>query len=59
MSNKTLGLILVVGGLLLALVSLAADPVGLGDYPGFGWKQVLGTLVGAAAAVAGLRDLRR
>ena len=59
MSNRTLGLVLVVGGLLLALLSLGADALGLGDHPSFGWKQILGTVVGAAVAVAGFRDLRR
>ena len=26
-------------------MSLTADLIGLGGYPGFGWKQILGTLV--------------
>lgn len=59
MSNRNLGLVLVVGGLLLALISLGADPVGLGRHPDFGWKQILGTVIGTLIAVAGLRDLRR
>jgi hypothetical protein len=28
-------------GVLLVLVSLFADPLGLGRHPGFGWKQWL------------------
>ena len=59
MSNRTLGLVLVIGGVLLALVSLGADPAGLGRHPDFGWKQILGTVIGTVIAVAGLRDLRR
>ncbi len=59
MSNRTRGIVLVAAGALLALVALGADPLGLGGHPGFGWKQILGTLAGAGAAVVGFRDLRR
>jgi uncharacterized membrane protein len=46
--------ILLVTGTLLGIVSLTADIVGIGAFPGFGWKQALGTvvalvLVGASA----------
>ena len=41
-------------GILLALVSIFADPLGLGAEPGFGWKQTLGLLVGLAFAVLSL-----
>ena len=59
MSNRTRGLVLIVAGVVLALVALAADPLGLGPHPGIGWKQILGALAGVAAAVVGLLDLRR
>jgi hypothetical protein len=32
-----------VAGTLLGVVSLTADLLGLGAFPGFGWKQVIGT----------------
>jgi len=35
--------ILLVAGTLLGVVSLTADLLGLGAFPGFGWKQVIGT----------------
>jgi hypothetical protein len=35
--------ILLVAGTLLGVVSLTADLLGLGAFPGFGWKQVVGT----------------
>lgn len=45
---------MLVAGLLLALASLFADPLGLGATSGFGWKQTLGLLVGAALVVLGV-----
>jgi uncharacterized membrane protein YqjE len=49
-----LGLGLVLIGLVLMLVSGLADVIGLGDPTArFGWKQVLGLLVGVALVVAG------
>ena len=32
-------------------MSLTADLIGLGGYPGFGWKQILGTLVALVIVV--------
>jgi hypothetical protein len=44
----------------LGVVSLTADLVGIGGFPGFGWKQVTGTVVaGVLVAVAGVRIGRR
>lgn len=47
-------------GTILLLASLFADPLGLGR-PGtsFGWKQILGTLIGVALTVVGLLWSRR
>jgi len=59
MSSNSRGLVLITAGAVLVLVALAADAIGLGGSPGFGWKQILGTLVGVGAAAAGIRDLRR
>ncbi len=41
-------------GVVLAVVSLLADPIGIGEGGGFGWKQTLGTIAGVVAAVAGV-----
>jgi hypothetical protein len=35
--------VLLVTGTLLGVVSLTADLVGVGGFPGFGWKQAIGT----------------
>jgi hypothetical protein len=40
-------------GVLVALVSLLADPLRLGRYPGFGWLQEVGVIVGCLAILAG------
>jgi hypothetical protein len=51
---------MLVAGTGLGLLSLAADLVGIGGYPGFGWKQGLGTLAGVClVVVAAVRILRR
>ena len=46
-------------GVLLVLVSLFADPLGLGRHPGFGWKQWLVLFIGAAVVMVGVYLLRR
>lgn len=58
MSKRTRAVVMLVAGALVVLVALGADVLGLGGHPGIGWKQVLGTLVGAGVAVAGGLGLR-
>lgn len=43
--------LLLVTGTLLGVVSLTADLIGLGAFPGFGWKQVLGTTASLALVI--------
>src|SRR5438876_792060 len=38
MAQRRLALVIIVVGVLLAFVSLFADPLGVGGEPGFGWK---------------------
>ena len=53
-------LALIVVGLGLVGASLLADVIGLGDDPGFGSQQTMGTIAGAViAAVALFLMLRR
>jgi hypothetical protein len=59
MSQKNLSLILVIGGFVLLVVSLLADVLGVGNRPGFGWKQFSGTTVGVASGLVGLWMLFR
>lgn len=58
MSSKTLGVVLLVSGVLLFLVALSADSLGLGSHPGVGLKQTAGAVVGVILAAIGMRSLR-
>ena len=49
---------LAVVGIVLAIVSLLADPLGIGGEPRFGWKQWLGLIAGVVAAVVGAWQYR-
>ena len=59
MSQKTLGTILVVLGVVLLLVAVFADTLGFGAGRGFGWKQIVGSVVGVVVAVVGAWLARR
>ena len=54
MSKKHLGTLLIILGVLLAIVSLLADMLGIGNGTGLGWKQILGAVVGGLIAVGGV-----
>ncbi len=58
MSNKTIGVVLLVVGVLLFLISATADSLGIGGSPGIGWKQGAGIVVGVVAAAIGMLRLR-
>jgi hypothetical protein len=57
-SKKAIGIVVLVVGILVLLVSVFAYPIGLGG-PGFGPKQIAGTVVGAIVAIAGLALILR
>lgn len=52
--KKNIGIVLFGVGAVILILSLAADPIGIGGSPGFGWKQILGSLAGALLTVVGL-----
>ena len=52
--KKRLGSLLIGVGIVLLLVSVFADPLGIGGYPGFGAKQIVGTILGIAIGATGL-----
>jgi len=47
-------MVVAAAGLVLLALSVFADPIGIGDGDGFGNRQVVGSVVGALALVAGL-----
>ena len=53
-SKRMAGIVLLVVGLVILVLALAADMVGVGGFSGFGRYQIAGAVVGAIAAVAGL-----
>jgi len=54
MSKKPLAVILLLIGLVVLVLSVAADTVGLGPNPGFGWKQIVGAVIGVLIALSGV-----
>ena len=55
MGKKTAGIVLLVVGIVIFVVSLAADSLGLGgSNVVFGPQQIAGTIVGAIVAIVGL-----
>jgi hypothetical protein len=59
MNTKTISIILLVLGLLLATISLFADSIGLGEGSGMGYRQIAGLVVGLGLALTGALLLRR
>jgi uncharacterized membrane protein len=53
MGKKWLSLILIVVGVIILLSSLLADMIGIGGYPGMGYKQIIGAIVGAVISIVG------
>lgn len=58
-TTRLIGLLLLVGGIVLLLLSLSADMIGLGRDPGFGYQQIAGALIGGVAAIIGGLFYRR
>jgi uncharacterized membrane protein YccC len=54
MSKKTIGYILIVLGVAIVVISLAADLLGIGNSMGYGWKQLLGAAIGIVVAIVGV-----
>jgi hypothetical protein len=57
MSKKTIGIVLAALGAIMAVLSLAADAIGLGRDPGIHRAQLLGIAIGIIVAAAGIRQL--
>ncbi len=59
MNLKNIGRILFTVGVLLLIISLLVDVVGLGPSPGFGLRQIIGSIVGLALAGVGFWLMRK
>ena len=53
MQPRLFGLALAAVGIVVVAVAALADQIGLGEADAFGWKQILGVVVGVVIAVAG------
>ena len=53
-SNKIASILVLVIGIALLAASLLADVIGLGDDPGFGNQQTMGTVAGVVIIAIGL-----
>jgi hypothetical protein len=54
MSNKkTIGLVLIIGGVVLLIGSLILDVIGIGGHAGFGRYQIAGIVLGVLATGVG------
>jgi hypothetical protein len=54
MNRRLVGGIVATAGVVVLVLSALAEPIGIGSEDGFGAKQVIGVIVGAAAIVVGL-----
>jgi hypothetical protein len=52
-NKKLISNVLLVAGIILLALSLLADVIGIGSVPGFGYNQMVGTVVGAIGAIVG------
>lgn len=53
MDKKKWGIVILIAGIILLLLSMGADMLGVGAVPGFGYKQITGIVVGVILAVIG------
>jgi hypothetical protein len=54
MSTKAISLVLLIIGAVLLVLSLFADLIGIGSYPGMHSSQIAGIIVGALLLAMGL-----
>jgi len=58
-TKKKIGIALLIVGIVFLIISVAADAIGLGHDPGFGYQQTAGTAAGAIVAIVGAILMRR
>ena len=53
-AKRTAGIVLLMVGIVILILSLTADLIGIGSNPGVGPYQIIGIIVGAIGIVVGL-----
>ena len=53
-SQKKIGQVFLLIGVIIFILASSADFIGFGEYPGYGYKQISGFIVGAIAIIAGV-----
>jgi hypothetical protein len=51
--QKKIGMFLLLIGIIIFILASSADFIGFGVYPGYGYKQIGGIMLGATAIIAG------
>ena len=57
--NKKVGIVLLVLGIVLLILSLSADFLGVGTYSGFGYMQIICFVLGIFAGICGFLMLKK
>ncbi len=52
-SKKTVGMVLLAVGIVVLILSVIADPIGIGSSPVFGRNQIMATIAGVVVAAGG------
>mgnify|MGYP000471537255 CR=1 FL=1 len=53
-SHKPIGIVFILLGIIIFILSLSADFIGFGEGTAIGYKQISGVIVGAIAIIAGV-----
>ena len=59
MQKKTLSFLLIVVGIIFLLLSLFGDLIGIGAYPGLGYKQIIGIIISVIIIIIGFIFYRK
>jgi cytochrome c biogenesis protein CcdA len=57
--KSSLAILFIIAGIILLLVSIMADVLKIGEVQGFGYKQILGAIVGIILFIIGLLFSRK
>jgi hypothetical protein len=52
--QKILSIVLLLNGIIIFILATSADFIGFGEYPGYGYKQISGLILGVIAIIAGV-----